>query len=206
MNLIERLALQVYALPNSQLSGKYDKAIIIDYAGEIRDGKVWLPSAEILSLEIGARLLLEDRVDGITWANTSARKYPFPRDLQRQKIQVVTRQLNGKLRHVTITANMLTCTNTIDECQAHIRANGTGLKRVILIGDWRHIPRTVAIWKLLLPQAEIAHISVDGQWTGSRHPSLFVRWNTVFILMNLVHHALLKIFGLRWMGKLKQAA
>lgn len=202
MNPIETLAHYYYALPNSRLNGVYT-AIVIDYAGQMRGREVWLPESEVLSLETAGRLQIDGKISFILFANTAGEKYPSIHLLRDAKAKVLWQRNFLTSAHVEKRA--LPCTNTITEAEAIIEAHpAISDEKILLIGDWRHIPRAVAIWKELLPCAEIAHISVDGQWTGSNHPSPFVRWNTPFLLMNLVHHAALKILGLKRLRGLKQ--
>ena len=198
-NLIDRLAKRVYALPQCGIFATYDKAVVIDYAGDIRNNNVWLPDAEIKSLQEAAQLVAFGDALDIIWVNTSGKRYPLPQLLDSRKIEVVKKE--GIV--LTTARKSLTCTNTITEAEAIIQAHPY-MRRVILVGDWRHLPRTVAIWKKLF-KGDIAWVAVDGKWNDSKHPSPFVRSDMRFLIMNLAHHALFKIFGIRLLRRLKQA-
>ena len=195
MNIIIRLAEPVYSLPPPKLKGLYDAIVVHDYAGERRNGQVWLPETEELALDEATHLCWQGYSRMIVWANTLGYDIS-PEEMDRAKLQRVQKAPTW-MTSVQCGTLALPATNTVTEIETILTAIPR-LQRVIAVGHWMHMRRTRYIWKKLF-DGEVAVVSVGGAWDGSGHPSKYCRSDLDFLIMNLGADVMTRARGIEYM-------
>lgn len=95
-------------------------------------------------------------------------------------------------------------TNTVTEAQSIREAvTGTGYellsKTIVVVTDWPHARSARKIWRKVCPESIIIVVSIEGKWEKS-HPAFFQRSELRWLLINLVRHVGLTIFGMKFVS------
>jgi hypothetical protein len=195
MNLIMRSAKRIYGLPEPKLEGYWDLIAVHCYAGQRRNGQVWLPPTEKTCLLEGCHLYSSGHAEKLGWANTLGYDIS-PEEMDAAKLRVINSDPTYRTSvHAELQA--LPATNTVTEIEVIIKAF-RGLRRVIAIGHWMHMRRTAYLWNKLF-DGEVAVVSVDGRWTGIGHPSPYCHTDERFLIMNMAADAMTRVRGVDYM-------
>ncbi len=187
MNIVERLIKWAYA-PRDKIMGKYDLVVAIDY-GSVRTTGDVLPLVGKATLRKAAELVNNETARDISWGN-AINYLANNEEMNRAKVQEIC-----ILTEMVVMPRTTTCTNTIQEAENIIKLFPSA-RRIILVCEWRHAPRTKLIWrKLTKGTCEIDVVTVDADWTAEKHPSVWCNSNWKFLLMNVVYHAILFVPG-----------
>lgn len=184
----------LYGLKNSPFS-HCDLVVPLGYGLLNRDK---LPDASEKTLQEAIRIVANHQTP-IAWA--SANFFWSGCEEEENRIKL-TKVHDARLTTVPIIAEGVF--NSVTEAQnirqAVIKA-GIELqsKTIVVVADWAHARSARRIWRKVFPESTIIVLSIEGKWDKS-NPVRFARSEFRWLLINVVRHLGLRIFGLRFVG------